>query len=364
MIDGIPVVDAVVHAYDFSPSNYASDIGQWVAMVAYGGSAASNTPATAAAFPDQDGYLRDWSMEETANQVFLESDNDLAVHHALPLFHAFHDGGCSYEKTLEAKERWPGRFITYAGVDPIQGAAALEMLEMQVEALDPVGVKLYPDGWIGNELRSWTMDDPEVAYPIFERAQKLGLKVVAVHKAVPLGPVPMAPYRVDDIDRAARDFPNLAFEIVHGGMGFLEETAWQLARFPNIYVNLEITSSLLGRRSPAFAQALATMMQFGGPIAAERIMWGTGSMGFHPQQYIEKFVRDFEFSDEILAWSGLEQITVDTKRKILAENYAKMIGLDLEQRLSEIADDEFSRRREANGGIFAAYSTTAVAANA
>jgi predicted TIM-barrel fold metal-dependent hydrolase len=364
MIDGIPVVDAVVHSYDFSPANWASDMGQWIAVVAYGGSAASNTPAVEARFPGQEGYLRDWSMEETANQLFVESDVDVAVHHALPLFHAFKDGGCSFEKTLEAKERWPGRFITYAGVDPIQGAAALEMLEQQVEALDPVGVKLYPDGWVGNELRSWTMDDPEIAYPIFERAQALGLKVVAVHKAVPLGPVPIAPYRVDDIDRAARDFPELAFEIVHGGMAFLEETAWQLARFPNVYANLEITTSLLGKRPRAFARAIATMLQYAGPMAADKILWGTGCMGFHPQQYIERFVRDFEFDEATLELANIPQLTLDIKRKILSGNYARMIGLDLEARLAELENDEFAQRRDANGGLFEPYSTTTFAANA
>lgn len=33
------------------------------------------------------------------------------------------------------------------------------------------------------------MDDPEVAFPVFERARQLGIKVIAVHKALPLGPV-------------------------------------------------------------------------------------------------------------------------------------------------------------------------------
>src|SRR3546814_6907342 len=51
------------------------------------------------------------------------------------------------------------------------------------------------------------MDDPEVAFPLFERAQALGIKVIAIHKAVPLGPVPMEHYRVDDIDRALTAFP-------------------------------------------------------------------------------------------------------------------------------------------------------------
>lgn len=104
------------------------------------------------------------------------------------------------------------------------------------------------------------MDDPEIAFPVFERARQLGIKVVAVHKALPLGPVPMEHYKVDDIDRAAIAFPGLNFEIVHGGMAFLEETAWQLARFQNVYVNLEITSALLRTRPLAFAQALGALV--------------------------------------------------------------------------------------------------------
>jgi predicted TIM-barrel fold metal-dependent hydrolase len=83
-----------------------------------------------------------------------------------------------------------------------------------------------------------------LVFPLFARAQELGLKVVAIHKAVPLGPVPMKHYRMDDIDAAADAFPELAFEVVHGGMAFVEETAWQLARYPNVYVNLEVTASL------------------------------------------------------------------------------------------------------------------------
>jgi predicted TIM-barrel fold metal-dependent hydrolase len=74
------------------------------------------------------------------------------------------------------------------------------------------------------------MDDPEIAFPLFERALYLGLKAVAIHKAIPLGPVPMDHYRMDDIDAAAAAFPDLQFEIVHGGFAFIEETAFQLVQ--------------------------------------------------------------------------------------------------------------------------------------
>ena len=35
------------------------------------------------------------------------------------------------------------------------------------------------------------MDDPRVAFPVFEKAQELGVNLVGVHKGVPLGPQPI-----------------------------------------------------------------------------------------------------------------------------------------------------------------------------
>ena len=32
------------------------------------------------------------------------------------------------------------------------------------------------------------MDDPKLIYPLYEKAAELGLRHVAVHKAVPIGP--------------------------------------------------------------------------------------------------------------------------------------------------------------------------------
>ena len=297
-------------------------------------------------------------MEDLANLLFLETSTDIAVNHVLPIF-AFKDGLCSYEKAAEANRRWPDRFITYCGVDPLSGQQGIEEMERQVEELDPVGLKLYPESWLTEEAKGWLMDDPEVAFPFFAKAEELGLKVVAIHKAVPLGPSPLEYYRVDDVDRAAIAFPNLNFEVIHGGMAFLEESAWQIARFHNVYVNLEITTSLLGMRKPLFAQALAGLLTYAGDHALDKIVWGTGAMVFHPQPFIETFVRDFQFSEEQLE-SGTPELTPERKRKILAENYAGMIGLDLEERLGRIRGDEFDQRR--GEGVHPPFTTTSLSA--
>ena len=90
----------------------------------------------------------------------------------LPVY-AFKDGLCSLEKAVEINERWPDRFISYCGIDPMLGSEAMEEMERQVEALSPVGLKLYPNSWATEEIRGWKMDDPEIAYPFFERAQQL-----------------------------------------------------------------------------------------------------------------------------------------------------------------------------------------------
>jgi predicted TIM-barrel fold metal-dependent hydrolase len=351
MIDGVPVIDAVIHAYNMDPSNYANRFAKPLCDLVYHSVVALATKGFVCT-PEQ--FYRDWPIEDVVNQVLLESQTDLAVYHVLPIG-SFHDGLCSLDKAVEVQQRWPDRVLTYCGVDPMLGDAAIEEMERQVELLHPVGLKLYPNSWVGNEIRGWKMDDPEIAFPLFARAQQLGLKVVAVHKALPLGPVPMEHYKVDDIDRAAMTFPDLNFEIVHGGMAFLEETAWQLARFPNVYVNLEITSALAATRPLAFVQAMAALVGPSGAAAFDRLLWGTGAMAFHPQPPLKAFWSGFEFPAELIEKAGLPPVTQEVKRKILFDNWARMTGMDLQTRLQACSDDSFSRTRTEK--ITAPFST-------
>jgi predicted TIM-barrel fold metal-dependent hydrolase len=359
MLDGAFVIDAVAHSYDLRPSNFASGrYSEAVTGLIFG--AHTGLSPEGYRIPEEH-FLRDWSVEETANLLFVESDYDMACHHVLQL-NAYRDGGSGLAKAREAKQRWPDRFIVYAGVDPMAGNAALEFLEQQVEELDPVGLKLYPNSWSADSVRGWLMDDPEIAFPLFERAQQLGLGVVAIHKALPLGPVPMKHYRMDDIDAAADAFPDLKFEVVHGGMAFIEETAWQLARYPNVYVNLEVTASLTVSKPAQFTQAIAGMIGPSGEGAFDRLLWGTGTSVWHPGPPLEWFWNEFRFPDEMVEGLGLPQIDEAAKRKILGENYANLVGIDLADAKARIADDEFAKRR--SQGKPAPYSTTMSAGTA
>ncbi|MFI5624002.1 amidohydrolase family protein [Nocardioides sp. NPDC051685] len=352
----MPVVDAIVHPYNLSPENEKTSHAPFITRML---SRANHEALGPGYSMPVDKYERDWPMEDVVAMSFLESHADLAAYHVLPIG-AFHDGICGVDKALEVLKRWPQRFFVYAGVDPMQGQKALDELEEQYERLErPSGLKLYPNSWVGNEMLGWKMDDPEVAFPLFEKAQNLGIKVVAIHKALPLGPVELSYYAVDDIDRAAMAFPDLQFEVVHGGMGFLDESAWQLARFNNVWLNLESTATMLTTKPRSFEQALATFAARTRK-SYDRILWGTGCMVTHPRPHLEKFAR-FEFSEERMTGWGVPQLDREAKKKILAENYAAMHGFDLEARLDGIKGDDIDQRRTALGDVAAPYSQTSIA---
>ena len=95
-------------------------------------------------------------------------------------------------------------------------------------------------------------------------------------------------YRMDDIDAAAAAFPDLQFEVVHGGFAFIEETAFQLARFSNVWVNLETTSNLAVAKPGAFERVMAGLIAHAGegalrsPTTPRSVTRRTKHVNIHP----------------------------------------------------------------------------------
>lgn len=357
MIDGLFVLDAVTHAYNQLPENW-EDPSLGLAMVELAYNLAADPPDPRYAMT-REQYLIDWRVDDMASLIFRESDTDVAVYHPLAIS-SFKDGYSSLAKAREALDLYPNRFIgSYACVDPLKGADALASMEAQVKELNPLGLKLYPTSWDGRAPVSWRMDDPKLIYPLYEQASKLGLRHVAVHKAVPIGPFAVGQaYNPSDIENAATDFPHLNFEIVHGGLAFMEETAWLLARFPNIYINMEIQNIIVERRPRTFAEILLGLCRVGGSDMLNRLFWGSGGTLHHPQPGLEAFV-NFEIPEDMLANGGLfkpiRQITRDDKANMLAGTFAKLHGLDLAKLKAGIAGDAFEVAKQS--GFPPPYST-------
>jgi predicted TIM-barrel fold metal-dependent hydrolase len=334
------VIDAVVHALNLDRGNIVSRYGEQLWQMSYGLHCLM-TP------PDRQmprfSYMTDMAAETLVRTMFEESATRLVATHTLTLDTWFADGFAARHKTEEMVRRWPSRVLGYVGVDPAgEKSAVLESLEEQVEALSghgmgAVGVKLYPHQM--NPYRHWRTDG-DVATAVIERARALGLKSVAIHKALPNGSVPLAPYRIgEDFEAAADAFPDIAFEIVHSGMAFIEETALAISRFPNVYANLETTTALLWQAPGRFEAALALLMQWGGP---EKLLWGTGCTVTHPQHLIE-LMWAFDFKPQTLDRHGIPPMTDEIKRMILGENYARMIGTTTATLMAAQVGDAFAR---------------------
>ncbi len=338
--DDVFIYDAVIHAYNLDPANARNKYGDQLGALITGIHCTWNPPEYTL---PAEIFRGDAPIEMVVRTVFEESQTTMASHHVLRLDSWFYDGLCSIDKTLEALNRWPERVTAYVGVDPLSGPDVyLEDLKRQMEQIPTAtGLKLYPHGV--DPYRRWRADDPEI-WDLFSLAQELGIRTIALHKAVPNGAVPMDPYRVDDIDQAADAFPDLNWEIVHSGMAFLDETAWAIGRFPNVFANLEITTSLLLHAPGWFEEILAQLMFWG----KDKIIWSTGCMLAHPQPLLEQFWA-MEFSDRTLEKFGIEQISEQEKRNILGLTYAKLTGTDVAKAITQTANDEFARSRSAHG---------------
>jgi predicted TIM-barrel fold metal-dependent hydrolase len=343
VLDEAFVIDSVVHPFDMRDANIIGAPGKAIRDVMW---SLHTTWSPQDAQVPAHVYYSDWTPEMLGYTLFRESDVDLAVHHHLPLYSWFRDGWVGRHKNVELAERWPDRYLLYAGVDPTQGAAAcLQLLEDQVGECPGrfVGLKLYPAQI--DPYRHFRLDDLELMTPIYDRLLELGIRAVAVHKASPMGPVPSAPYRVDDVEGAAAAYPQLNFEIVHSGLAFVEESALAAARFPNVYLNLETTFMLATHAPGWFEDLIAYFSVWSG---FDKLLFASGALQAHPQPMLEAF-RDFTFSEATLNKYGLEQITDADKRKVLGLNHARLLGVEADEALARIADDEFARYRREHG---------------
>jgi predicted TIM-barrel fold metal-dependent hydrolase len=361
MIDeDVFVLDAVSHSYNLDPSNYA--IEKPASMLTELVCELSSHPGLASSQLSREQIVRDWKVEETAKMLFQESDTDISTFHPTPIYF-FKDGMTSPEKGIEAQKKYPNRFMTYASVDPLRDGA-MEELERQAKEMDPIGLKLYQTSWADsdewNDHTDWKLDDPSIVYPLYEKAKELGIKTVATHKSIPLGPYPMDPFEPGDVEAAATNFPEMNFELVHGGYAFSEEVGQQLGRYPNVYVNLENVTLLSVMSPKRFGKIMADLLAVGGENALNNILWGTGAMLTHPQPLLDAFW-EYEFPDDIdtegVTFSEIPPLDKEAKRKILGKNYANMHDLNIDELKANIEKDQFSQTVEENG-LAEPYSTS------
>jgi uncharacterized protein len=335
------VVDGVVHAYNLTEENLVGEATQRFRDGVYHHHELFSAGGEYLLRREQ--FLADFAAESLLEAVFAESQVDLAVYHAVPLFDFFKDGVSALHKGLEMKRKHPDRVLVYGTVNALDRRFAVEQARQQIVEQGVDGIKLYPATFYDGATAGWRMDDPAIAFPLFDAMLELGVRNVAIHKAMPLGPLQTSPFHVDDLAGAAANYPEMNFQIVHGGFAFIEETSILLHRFPNISVNLEATAAFVANRPRQFAAALGEFLYWG---SAEQVIFATGCNLAHPKPLVDAFW-DFEMPEVLRDEFGYPEVTPEMKAKMLGGNLAALHDIDPATRIAAIEGDEYGRIQRA-----------------
>ncbi len=264
------------------------------------------------------------------------------------------------------------RVLSHGILRPNLGPKELDEMERQVKELKIAAWKMYTGAELGGQF--WRMDDEKVAYPCWEKTRKLGIKNCCVHKGLPLGLFNLEGCKPLDLEKAAKDFPDLNFIVYHSGFrGFPgtrlaegtgrnvedpktndpQEIPWFsdivriLKRNPgikNIYFELGGTFNALSGYAPDVClHLLGQAIQVAG---ADHILWGTDSIwNGSPQSQIER-LRRMKMKPEFMDKYKYPELTDQVKNGILGLNAAKIFNLDVKAKRQAIKSDKLTRLRE------------------
>jgi hypothetical protein len=340
LIDDILIADATAHAYNWTQENMR--IPEAAGIIAGGFGFHQFLSTDPELMLEESEFKRDWPSQDVSDTLFYEAGVDFICHHGTPIYDFFHDGHSANEKGYELQERFGDRVITYAAINPFELDAAQTRAKVDefVDEHGTSGLKVYGARYANGKTFDQRLDDPQLAFPMIERAIERGVKVIATHKAIPVGPVRYDPWGLTDLPEACAQFPEINFEIVHTGFAFVEASAF-LAAFPNCYFNLETSFALINRAPRRFAEFLAALLAGG---AGDRVFYSSGMSLIHPLGALKAFM-EFEMPQDLVEGFGCPPLTRELKAKILGENFLLMHGIDPQALKAKIADDEVSQRQ-------------------
>jgi predicted TIM-barrel fold metal-dependent hydrolase len=262
------------------------------------------------------------------------------------------------------------RVLSHGLLRPNLGAPELDEMERQVQELKIEAWKMYTGAEIGE--KAWRLDDEKVAYPFWEKTRKLGIKTLCVHKGLPLGAFNEEACRPLDVEKAAKDFPDLNFVLYHSGyrgFGWLgagtgtkvvdpatrdpQEIPWVsdvlriLKRNPdikNVYFELGGTFNILSGLLPRVCMhMLGQIMQVAG---ADHILWGTDSIwNGSPQGQIAR-MRTLKIADDLVDKYQYPQLTDEVKAQIFGLNAARLLGINVAAHRQAIKADKLTSLRD------------------
>ncbi len=311
----------------------------------------------------EDLYLANYIKE-----MFLDSDTSMAVITGLPA-RTDDQNVLTPAEMIETRAEINGlakskRIIAHGLFSPDLGKANLEEMQRQFEQFKPEAWKGYPGQPLADGSVGWWMDDEKIAYPFYEYSRKIGIKNICVHKGLPLPGWEIDHSSPRDVEKAAKDFPDLNFLIYHAGLkgvrdampavqdGFKTVTnvPWvtdlcamrkRNPKMKNVYMDLGTTFGMTVITQPLLCTYMLGLMidAFG----EDHVLWGTDSIWWgSPQWQIEAF-RRLQMPEDLMKRFGFKALTARVKEKIFGLNSARVYGIDVKAKMNAIPADYITR---------------------
>jgi predicted TIM-barrel fold metal-dependent hydrolase len=184
-----------------------------------------------------------------------------------------------------------------------------------VTELGLTGLKLYP------MYQDWSPADPVTAFPVFARAEELGIPVM-VHQAGSTRIDARMEYaRPALLDAAGRHFRELRLTIAHCGLPWADEALFMLTKHPNFFAEL---SYYIATVTPEelFRFLVHAQQSF---VPLEKLFFGTDYPGFlyDPVELRAKLLSVNDYAERV----GAAPIPPAKLDGIMGGNYARMLGL-------------------------------------
>ena len=292
--------------------------------------------------PNRFDYLRCVGPDQFVKDVFMDSDTDIMVLSFVPSTRQGEP--LTIEEAAETArivERMQGthRLLIHGRVNPNQAG--------DLEGMDELASKYRISAW--KTYTQWGPDgagfylDDEPGIKLIEKARKLGIRNVAVHKGLAFGPRSYEHSTCVDVGRVAKKYPDVNFLIYHSGYvagqkeGPYDEKktdgidalvtsliANGVKPGANVYAELGSTWRFLMRDPDSAAHAIGKLLKHCGE---SNVLWGTDSVWYgSPQDQIQAF-RTFQISPELRAQHGYPELTAQLRARIFGLNALKVYSI-------------------------------------
>jgi predicted TIM-barrel fold metal-dependent hydrolase len=334
------------------------------------------------ALVDKPQTLDDLKFNNYFKEIYMDSDTKIALISSSPS-EIPRDWFLTNEMMIEArdkvnKEAGARRMFAHAIFTP-GWPGWLEHLEESLKR-KPESIKGYTVGDNTNKDEAkhpWLMDDEKITYKGYELAVKYGIKNICVHKGLfPRATAERWPHllkyaMVDDVGKAAKDWPQLNFIIYHGGYrhaaGGRAEDGWNefqqtgrvswvsdLAEIPakygvnNVYADV---GQLFAQSVVAVPQLGAALMGIMGKgLGYDKVVWGTDAVWTGSPQWQIEALRRLEIPEDMQKQHGFKPLGPadgPIKTAVFGTTNARLYGIDPNKR-TDIGPnkDRFARLKD------------------